>query len=103
MKSSSLNALFSFPGKLVINRQKKLDEQPWEEFIKKVAQTDFWNMVINRDDLGHDGSQWILEGKRGNQYHVVDRWSPNKKTKFYECCNFLLSLTDLLVKNGEKY
>ncbi|MGH2507846.1 MAG: hypothetical protein ACRDHZ_10665 [Ktedonobacteraceae bacterium] len=91
------------PGKLVISKQKNLDKKTWEEFIKKVNEIDFWNSTINREESGLDGSEWILEGKSGNKYHVVDRWTPNKKSKYYECCDFLLSLTDLKIKSREKY
>ena len=26
--------------------------------------------------MGTDGSQWIIEGVKKGQYHVVDRWMP---------------------------
>jgi hypothetical protein len=30
----------------------------------------------SRRDLGLDGAQWVIEGRRVDAYHVVDRWSP---------------------------
>ena len=91
------------PGELEIDKQKTLDKKTWEEFISKLNQSDFWNLVINHNDTGKDGSQWILEGKSTNKYHVVDKWSPDKDSKFYECCNFLLGLTDLKINDEQKY
>jgi hypothetical protein len=26
--------------------------------------------------VGLDGAQWIIEGIKGGEYHVIDRWSP---------------------------
>ena len=41
--------------------------------------------------VGLDGSQWILEGVRGGEYHVVDRWSP-KDNSYSQLCKYLLRL-----------
>jgi hypothetical protein len=91
------------PGVLVIDKQKTLDKETWEVFINKLDQSDFWNLVTNHTDSGMDGSEWILEGKSANKYHVVDRWTPDKRSKYYECCDFLLNLTDIEIKSGAKY
>ncbi len=53
--------------------------------------------------LGTDGSRWILEGKKGQRYQVLDRWSPSEKSKYYQVCYFLIGLTDLVIKEDEKY
>jgi DNA topoisomerase IB len=52
---------------------------------------------------GLDGAEWIIEGKRFNQYQVVDRWTPDKNSKYYKCCDFLISLTDLEISERDKY
>ena len=91
------------PGELEINKQKTLDKKIWEEFISKLNGADFWNLGVVHNENGKDGSQWILEGKSTNKYHVVDRWSPGKGSKFYECCDYLLSSTDLIISYEKKY
>jgi hypothetical protein len=90
-------------GKLIIDKQKELDEATWIEFKNWLNQIDFWNMKTNQRSFALDGAQWILEGKTDIQYHVVDRQSPDKNSKYYRCCDFLINLTDLEISFNEKY
>ena len=91
------------PGKLVINKTKTIDKKTWDTFQDILSKTDYWNFKTNEVEvLGTDGSQWILEGTDMNNYHVVDRWTPSGG-KFYDCCNFLIELTDLKIKKEDKY
>jgi hypothetical protein len=92
------------PGKIVINKHKTIDKQTWETFINKLNEINFWSLPTNENEnLGLDGSQWILEGKTPKHYTVVDRWTPNKNSKYYDCCNFLIELTDLKIIGRDKY
>lgn len=91
-------------GQLIIDKWKESDGEKWNEFQNGLAQIDFWNMQTNEtEDLGMDGSQWILEGKKGQQYQVLHRRSPRKKSKYYQVCYSLIGLTDLVIKEDEKY
>jgi len=83
-------------GSLIADQQKEIDEVTWNKFHKLLIKTDFWNMEPTQhiNSLCFDGSNWILEGKNGAQYHVVDRWSPSQSSKYYQCCYFLIKLTD---------
>ena len=91
------------PGKLVINKQKKIDKSTWNKLKNKINHINFWDLNTHEKSSGSDGSRWILEGKFQNQYNVVDRWTPNKKDKYYNCCDFILGLTDLKINSDEKY
>jgi len=91
------------PGKLIINKQIPIDKKTWDEFIDRLHQADFWHMDTRVTTMGLDGSQWILEGKKLNQYHVVDRWTPGYNSEFYKCCDFLITLTDLKIVGQDKY
>jgi len=91
------------PGELTIDKQKTLDKKTWQEFIERLNQADFWNLSSKEVNFGKDGSEWILEGQTESKYQVVDRWSPEVNSKYYQCCDFLLSLTDLKIKDREKY
>jgi len=104
----------------LINKQKAIDEPTWVEFKNLLNQVDFWNLqtserihkrLVILDDgsqaeeirMSFDGAQWLLEGKIAPQYHVVVRWSPKKESKFFQCCDFLIKLTDLEISDQEKY
>ncbi len=91
------------PGKLIINKTKTIDKKSWDKFNNLLSKADFWNLnTIEVEIPGNDGSQWILEGTDKHNYHIVDRWSP-KGGNFYECCNFLINLTDLKIYINDKY
>jgi hypothetical protein len=91
------------PGKLVVDSQKALSKAVWRTFIAKVELTKFWSMETNKRELGMDGSEWILEGKENNKYHVVSRWTPSPSDDLYRCCDFLIQLTGLKIIGDEKY
>ena len=37
---------------------------------------DVWNLTPTGPEPGEDGARWVVEARRANGYHVVDRWSP---------------------------
>lgn len=84
------------PGKIIINKSKKLTIKKWYEFVANIFLIDFWNLPTVDNSFELDGSQWILEGKELGKYHVVDRWSGGE---IYRVCLKLLKLTDLKIKN----
>jgi hypothetical protein len=91
------------PRLLTIAKQKQIDDTVWENFKRLLNHIDFWNMDTESETMGLDGSQWILEGKAPNKYHVVDRWTPTNDA-YYKCCDFLIGLTDLTFdENNSKY
>ena len=92
------------PGQLTENKQKTIDKETWDKFKSKLNDINFWNLPTKENEImGTDGSQWILEGKKDSKYHTVDRWSPSEKGKYYQCCDFLIGLTDLKIKADDKY
>jgi hypothetical protein len=55
-----------------------------------------------------DGAQWILEGTKGNDYHVVNRQSPDDNFhrnagKYRELCLHILKLSGLDLKKEKIY
>jgi len=83
------------PGKLVVNKTKSIDKETWGNFITLLNKSGFWNLNTNEVDIQcEDGAQWILEGVDRRRYHVVDRNTPLGGS-FYDCCDFLIGLTDL--------
>ncbi len=91
------------PGNVIVNETKPVDKQTWNKFQLLLAKADFWNLKTNEAGIsGLDGSHWILEGVDEKKYQVVDRWTPGSG-RFYECCDFLIGLTNLAIKKNEKY
>jgi hypothetical protein len=52
-------------------------------------------MVTEGEVEGEDGANWVLEGRRGNAYHVVHRWSADDGP-FREACLTLLRVAGLV-------
>jgi hypothetical protein len=92
------------PGNLIIHKQKIIDKMAWYAFIELLRQIDYWKLnTFEEVSMGTDGAEWIIEGKRLNQYHWVERWTPNHESKYFKCCNFLIDLTDLVIPEKDKY
>jgi hypothetical protein len=91
------------PGKIIVDRQQTIDKKTWDSFLDKLTEINFWQLPTNEMDFGHDGARWILEAKTPQKYHVVNRWTPKKDEKYYQACDFLIKLTDLKIKAGDKY
>jgi len=69
------------PGHLIRNQSHKIDKQLVDIFLKLLDQADFWTATTEQeqtDVVNLDGAQWIMEGTKDGQYHVVDRWSPKE-------------------------
>jgi hypothetical protein len=79
------------PGKLIANRSRRLTTDEWDKFIKLLQRASYWRLPAESKNGGKDGAQWILEGKKDEQYHVVDRWSPEGGS-YREACLYLLKL-----------
>lgn len=60
-----------------------------------MADSAFWSIPTN--DLDNllrvrDGTEWVLDGRSGDRYHIVFRGSP-EAGRFRELCLLLLRLT----------
>lgn len=89
------------PGVVTERVQRKLSAEEWKTIAAGLNKTEFWKMEGHVDGDGLDGAQWILEGRRGTQYHVVDRWSP-KTGAYREFCLSLLRLAAVLPTGTSK-
>jgi len=92
------------PGKLIADKQKTISKETWNKFNYLLKQLNFWHMKKDSTELPvSDGAQWVLEGKSVNKYHFVDIQNPGISNSYHKCCYFLVGLTDLKIKDSEKY
>ena len=68
--------------RVVEKRSRALTREQTGAFLAQINRTNFWGIVTNIDpgdamDVQTDGSEWVLEGVKGDKYHVVARWSPD--------------------------
>ncbi|MEI7597660.1 MAG: hypothetical protein WCK02_18075 [Bacteroidota bacterium] len=90
------------PGDIVINNKRNLTLLEWDRLISMVDLANYWQMR-RIDSFGTDGSEWILEGVELTRYYVTSAWSPDENSDFYKIGDFLLNLTDLKIKEVDKY
>ena len=92
------------PGELVVNLSRTISCMDWEVFQEHLATIDFWSMETWEDIIGFDGAEWLLEGQRDGHYHLVSRWSPKERiVPYFQCCDYLIQLTGLVISDREKY
>jgi hypothetical protein len=64
---------------------RELRRSEWKAISRKLDAANFWGLAPSDMNFGFDGADWLLEGRRGAQYHVVSRWSPDSGA-FREVC-----------------
>ncbi|HEY0728033.1 MAG TPA: hypothetical protein VGD38_08205 [Pyrinomonadaceae bacterium] len=80
------------PGDLVVDQTRKLERGEWDAFVQRLDDMCYWNLPTNDPEFGGlDGAEWILEGVRGDRYHMVDRWTPQTGS-YFEACVYALTL-----------
>jgi hypothetical protein len=92
------------PGKIIVDKTKKLSKSEWAKIQELISESKFWEMatIEQSDVIGYDGSRWIIEGFRDEKYTVVDRWTP-QDTDYQKLGLYLISLTDLKIRKEDIY
>ena len=92
------------PGSILKSNKRVLSRVDWDALKAAIQRAEFWAMPTQAPaDLdGADGAQWILEGRRGDQYHIVDRWSP-ESGPYHEASLLFLSAAGIKIKPDEVY
>lgn len=99
------------PGKIEHEESFALTADQWDRFLKLLSASSFWDTPSKEKDImGIDGSQWILEGQASGRYHLVDRFTPlsNDSGKrhlesFVACCRYLLTLSKQEIPKKDAY
>ena len=71
------------PGAIILNKTIEIARPSCEKLTTGLVDLKFWSLSTSTPELGADGAEWILEGAKSGNYHVVDRWSPSTGA-FYE-------------------
>jgi hypothetical protein len=92
------------PGQVESDATTQITAGDWKRFRDCLAKAKFWQMPTKdpNEELGLDGSQWILEGRAEGKYHVVDRWTPSGGD-YAACCRLLVTLAKLQIPQDEFY
>jgi hypothetical protein len=64
------------PGLVLYQTHKQLSMKEWGLLQAKLRHSAFWSLPTSGNMYGVHGEQWILEGRRNDTYHIVDRWTP---------------------------
>lgn len=93
------------PGKLVEYTFRLLRKDKTEEFLAKIQRLQFWELPTHEtpETVGCDGSQWIIEGVKGDKYHVVDRWMPAKGAVHDLGLTFVFGLAQMKISKDGLY
>lgn len=93
------------PGKLVENTSRPLTQQQTEKFLATIQRLQFRELPAheNPETAGCDGAQWIIEGVRDGEYHVVDRWSPTKGAVHDLGLMFIFGLAQMKIPKDQVY
>lgn len=67
------------PGNFFLDTTLDVSVSEWEAFTKVIVDANFWQMPTqNKKYGGKDGSEWIIEAIKDNEYHMAIRWTPTK-------------------------
>ena len=89
------------PKGLKKSGKKKLNANIWVAFLELVEKSNFDNLANEKYILMNDGATWTLEKKMPNQFKAHNTNFPSKEIS--EVCIFLLNLTNIKVKDDDKY
>jgi len=92
------------PDSVLVKDRVPVSAERVHEFQTLLQKADFWKSDTEEKRgkvrYGMDGTQWVLEGVRNREYHVVDRLSP-KDSDFARACIFLMTLTPMNLEEGK--
>jgi hypothetical protein len=83
------------PGSVVNRTERELSTEEVQALERRLRGADFWgDPWVNQEDTGVDGARWILEGRRGSEYRLLDIWSPEgiHYRLFRDICLYFLDL-----------
>jgi hypothetical protein len=95
------------PGRIIHSGVFWLTKTKTQSFLAAMDGLSFWNLptlpVADERRVGLDGAQWIVEGVKDGQYHVVDRFSPGPANPVREIGMLALKLGRMKIRSAEVY
>jgi len=83
-------------GKIIFDTTINLTEKHIDTMNIKLENVRFWTLLTeSREGNGSDGSEWIIEAYKNNNYHMVVRWTPEKGTAFRKIGEYLISISQI--------
>jgi hypothetical protein len=91
------------PGIVSKNKVTEVSTRQLKHFYYRLDEVGFWSMkTLDEANGGDDGAEWILEGIKDGNYHIVTRWTP-ESGNYRKLCLDLVELSDLTFKPNDIY
>ena len=94
------------PDSIIFDTTISIATDEWGVLKSKIKDTHFWQLKTEkREDVGKDGSEWIIEAIKENNYHMVSRWTPSidRQENFRIIGEYLLSLSKIKIETDDMY
>jgi hypothetical protein len=91
------------PGTVARTTERKLSADEARLLLQRLEKAGIWEPTDTQQELGADGSEWLLEGLQAGTYAFHKVWSPEESTfpQYRKVCRYLLELADILPGPGE--
>lgn len=86
------------PGQLIFDTAFNVTVDQYKLLTQKIDEIYLWRLTTEqRDDMGDDGSEWILEAVKDNKYKMVTRWTPSveRQGNFRSVGKYLVSISKI--------
>jgi hypothetical protein len=84
LESTKLSGMSGYdPGMPLERKRIQLNKRDWNELKSAITTSTFWSATTSAEALiGIDGDQWIIEGRKGREYHAVGRFRSGTLAKY---------------------
>jgi hypothetical protein len=89
-------------GHLATDGRRSVTVEQMSSLAALIESAQFWQMPTEDQRRGLDGAEWILEGTRDRNYHIVTRWCAGE-TPFGKAAFTLISLSGYKLGNRKIY
>ena len=79
-------------GGILKSETAELNKNETQEFIDLLSSNTYWNLPREIERLGLDGHEIVIEGIKDGEYHIVDRWVPEKDDPLYNIQKYFFAL-----------
>jgi hypothetical protein len=86
----------------IVDQTLTMSKDQTAALLSKIQASGFWTEDPKETSVGLDGSDWIFEGRKDGDYHVVRRWEP-RKGKLRELGLQFLKVSNLKLSGREIY